>query len=43
MCELHAQGKLEIETDVFPLGDVAEAWRRQQASPGLKLALDPRS
>ncbi|MBK8294666.1 MAG: zinc-binding dehydrogenase [Solirubrobacterales bacterium] len=39
MCRHSIAGDLKIEVEVLPLGDVAEAWRRQKGSPGHKLAL----
>ena len=41
MCSLAVSGDLEIEVEVLPLEDVAEAWDRQSRSPGHKLALRP--
>jgi len=41
MCSLDASGDLEIEVEVLPLEDAAEAWKRQAESPGRKLALRP--
>jgi len=42
MCAHSIAGKLEIDVEVCPLSDVADVWKRQAASPGHKLALDPR-
>lgn len=39
MCQHAAAGDLELETEVRPLAEVAELWRRQAESPGHKLAL----
>lgn len=39
MCEHSAANRLKIETEVFGLDDVAEAWRLQTCSPGHKLAV----
>lgn len=39
MCSLAASGDLEIEVEVLPVDDVADAWKRQSQSPGHKLAL----
>lgn len=39
MCEHRIKGELQLETEVLPLTEVAEAWRRQASSPGHKLAL----
>lgn len=36
-----AAGELRIEAERIPLDDVAEAWARQQASPGHKLVIVP--
>jgi NADPH:quinone reductase-like Zn-dependent oxidoreductase len=36
-----AQGKLDLELATYPLGDVAEVWAAQAASPGKKLVLRP--
>lgn len=41
MCSLAASGDLELEVEVLPLENVAEAWDRQSRSPGHKLALRP--
>jgi NADPH2:quinone reductase len=41
MCEHSIAGELEIEVEVIPLSEIAEAWERQKASPGRKLALKP--
>ncbi len=41
MCVHGAEGRLEIEVEVFPLDRVGEAWSLQQESPGRKLALAP--
>ena len=41
MCSLAATGDLELEVEVLPLDEIADAWRRQSASPGHKLALQP--
>ncbi|MBK5111079.1 MAG: zinc-binding dehydrogenase [Thermoleophilia bacterium] len=41
MCAHAARGELEIEVEVIPLEEAAEAWRRQAGSPGLKLAIRP--
>ena len=42
MCRHSIDGNLTIDVEVVPLADVADAWKRQQASPGHKLALSPR-
>ena len=42
MCRHSIAGELEIEVEVSPLSEVADVWERQKASPGHKLALDPR-
>ncbi len=42
MCRHCLAGELEIEVEVLDLEDAADAWARQQASPGHKLALSPR-
>ena len=42
MCAHSIAGELHIDVEVMPLADVADAWERQQASPGHKLALSPR-
>lgn len=41
MCRLSLDGDLKIDVEVLPLRTVADAWRRQAASPGRKLALRP--
>lgn len=41
MCAYGAAGRLDIEVEVHQLDRVAEAWERQQQSPGHKLALAP--
>ncbi|MGA7436332.1 MAG: zinc-binding dehydrogenase, partial [Solirubrobacterales bacterium] len=41
MCAHSIAGELKIEVEVCPLTEVADVWRRQKASPGHKLALDP--
>lgn len=41
MCRHSIAGDLAIEVEVIPLAEVADAWGRQQASPGHKLALSP--
>lgn len=41
MCRLSMAGDLEIEVETVALDDVADAWRRQAASPGHKLVLKP--
>ncbi len=41
MCEHGAAGRIQIETEVFGLDDVAEAWLLQTSSPGHKLAVRP--
>ncbi len=41
MCEHSTAGRLEIETEVFGLDEVADAWRLQADSPGHKLAVRP--
>lgn len=41
MCSLAATGELDLDVEVLPLEDVAEAWGRQSRSPGHKLALRP--
>ncbi len=41
MCGHHAEGRLDVEVEVFALEQVAEAWDLQQQSPGRKLALAP--
>jgi NADPH2:quinone reductase len=42
MCTHAAEGRLDVAVDVLPLDRAAEAWLLQQASPGHKIALDPR-
>lgn len=42
MCAHSIAGELEIDVEVCPLSDAASVWERQAASPGHKLALDPR-
>ncbi|HTU13859.1 MAG TPA: zinc-binding alcohol dehydrogenase family protein [Solirubrobacterales bacterium] len=42
MCRHSIEGDLKIEVEVIPLAEVADAWERQKASPGHKLALRPR-
>lgn len=42
MCGHAIDGDLEIEVEVIPLAEAADAWERQKASPGHKLALSPR-
>jgi len=42
MCGHSIDGDLAIDVEVIPLAEVAEAWERQKASPGHKLALSPR-
>ncbi len=39
MCQHATAGELKLETEVRPLDDAAEMWRRQAESPGHKLAL----
>ncbi len=41
MCRLSIAGDLVLEVEVIQLADVADAWERQKASPGHKLALSP--
>ncbi|MGK2932119.1 MAG: quinone oxidoreductase family protein [Solirubrobacterales bacterium] len=41
MCRHSMAGDLKIEVEVVPLPEVADAWERQKASPGHKLALRP--
>jgi NADPH2:quinone reductase len=41
MCALSASGELVIETQVFDLDSVADAWKLQATSPGRKLAVAP--
>lgn len=41
MCSLAASGDLVLDVEVLPLDDIAEAWDRQAASPGHKLAIRP--
>lgn len=42
MCGHSIDGDLLIDVEVIPLEKAAEAWERQKASPGHKLALSPR-
>jgi NADPH2:quinone reductase len=41
MVQHAAAGELTVDHEVLPLERVAEAWQRQDASPGLKLVLSP--
>ena len=41
MCSHALAGRLEMELEVLPLKEVADAWLLQQQSPGRKLALAP--
>jgi len=41
MCRRSLAGELAIEVELVPLAEVADAWERQKASPGHKLALSP--
>jgi NADPH2:quinone reductase len=41
MCSLSATGDLVIETEVFEIDRVADAWALQATSPGRKLAVAP--
>jgi NADPH2:quinone reductase len=41
MCAHAVEGRLEAGCEVMSLDQVAEAWLRQQQSPGVKLALAP--
>ncbi len=41
MCDHADRGELEIEVELLPLDRAAEAWQRQAASPGHKLAIRP--
>lgn len=41
MCSHAVEGRLEAPCQVLPLEKLAEAWTRQQQSPGFKLALAP--
>lgn len=41
MCRLSVAGELSIDVEVVPLSGIADAWERQKASPGHKLALSP--
>jgi NADPH2:quinone reductase len=41
MCALSASGEMVIETQVFDLDSVADAWKLQATSPGRKLAVAP--
>ncbi len=41
MIERAMKGELEVEVEAVPLRDVADAWERQQTSPGHKLVLAP--
>lgn len=41
MCTLSAEGNLAIETEVFEMDRVADAWSLQATSPGRKLAVAP--
>ncbi len=41
MCRLSVAGELRIDVEVVPLAGVADAWERQKAGPGHKLALSP--
>lgn len=41
MCSHSGEGRLDVDVEVFPLEQVADAWELQQRSPGRKLALAP--
>jgi NADPH:quinone reductase-like Zn-dependent oxidoreductase len=41
LVDLALEGRLTIDHDVIPLERIGEAWRRQAASPGQKLIIDP--
>jgi len=41
MCSHATEGRLEVEVEVLPLEQAAEAWLMQQQSPGRKLAIAP--
>ncbi len=41
MCRHFMDGELKIEVETVALEDIADAWRRQAASPGHKLVLRP--
>ena len=41
MCRRSLAGELAIDVELVPLAEVADAWERQKASPGHKLALSP--
>lgn len=42
MCFRAAAGELRLDTEVFPLVRIADAWAAQASSPGHKLAISPR-
>ena len=41
MLDHAADGRLTVDHEVVPLDDLAEAWKRQAASPGRKLVIRP--
>ena len=41
MAEHANAGRLEVEVERIPLDGVAEAWKRQTSSPGVKLVVEP--
>jgi NADPH:quinone reductase-like Zn-dependent oxidoreductase len=41
LIELAVDGRLTLDHEVLPLDRIGEAWRRQAASPGQKLIVDP--
>jgi NADPH:quinone reductase-like Zn-dependent oxidoreductase len=41
MAEHANAGRLEVEVERIPLDGVADAWRRQTSSPGVKLVVEP--
>jgi NADPH:quinone reductase-like Zn-dependent oxidoreductase len=36
-------GRLDVDRELVPLGDIAAAWRRQEESPGRKLVVSIRN
>ena len=41
MCEHAAAGELSVEVEEYELGDIADAWERQQQAPHQKIAIRP--
>jgi hypothetical protein len=41
MAEHANAGRLEVEVERIPLDGVADAWKRQTSSPGVKLVVEP--